>query len=123
MVTAFLPVGRNTKKIEPNWNEIITPSIPAFGLAQTKPQPLDRDQALMDVAQKLEASFLAEMLKHAGFGEERSAFGGGVGEAQFASFLRAEHARALVERGGIGLSQSLFEALAARASPLPEVGP
>lgn len=70
--------------------------------------------ALRRVAQELEASFLGEMLKHAGFGEGRSAFGGGAGEAQFASFLRAEHARALVERGGIGLSQSLFEALANR---------
>ena len=71
--------------------------------------------ALRRVAQELEASFLGEMLKHAGFGEGRSAFGGGAGEAQFASFLRAEHARALVERGGIGLSQSLFEALANRS--------
>jgi Rod binding domain-containing protein len=81
------------------------------------------DTALRKVAQELEASFLAEMLKHAGFGENKSAFAGGAGEAQFASFLRAEHARALVERGGIGLSQSLFEALAARATPSPGTDP
>ncbi len=100
------------------------PITPALTPA-SQPSPTHNAEAvaLRKVAQELEASFLAEMLKHAGFGEERSAFGGGVGEAQFASFLRAEHARALVERGGIGLSQSLFEALAARASPLPEVGP
>lgn len=77
-------------------------------------------QALRRVAEELEANFLAEMLKHAGFGEERRTFGGGVGEAQFASFLRSEHSRALVERGGIGLSQSLFEALVSRQSPPPE---
>ncbi len=86
-----------------------------------RPDPAPQDtQALRRVAQELEASFLAEMLKHAGFGEERRSFGGGIGEAQFGSFLRSEHARALVERGGIGLSQSLFEALVSRQSPPPE---
>lgn len=100
----------------------MTASIPpgqiALSMAPTTAQPdPGAHEALRKVAEELEASFLAEMLKHAGFGEDRSAFGGGVGEAQFASFLRAEHARALVERGGIGLSQSLFEALVARAAP------
>ncbi len=70
--------------------------------------------ALRDVARELEASFLAEMLKHAGFGESRASFGGGVGEDQFASLLRGEHARALADRGGIGLAESLFQALVAR---------
>lgn len=69
---------------------------------------------LRAVAQELEASFLAEMLKHAGLGETRGAFGGGSGEEQFASLLRHEHARALAETGGIGLAQSLFESLVAR---------
>jgi flagellar protein FlgJ len=114
LVTAFLPIGRNTQKIEPNWNEIMTPSIPAFGPAQTKPQPLDRDQALMEVAQKLEASFLAEMLKSAGFGAARDSFGGGAGEDQFGSFLRQAQADEMAKSGGIGLAESLFEALKER---------
>ena len=38
------------------------------------------DDALKDAAQKLEATFLAEMLKHAGVGETPDGFGGGVGE-------------------------------------------
>ncbi|MEY3005046.1 MAG: hypothetical protein RLZZ491_2222 [Pseudomonadota bacterium] len=91
--------------------------------SQRPPEPAAETWALRKVAQDLEASFLAEMLKHAGFGEARSAFGGGVGEAQFASLLRAEHARALVERGGIGLSQSLFQALAERAGPSTKTAP
>lgn len=78
------------------------------------PKP-DDTAALRRVAEELEASFLSEMLKHAGLGTGRSAFGGGVGEAQFSSFLRNEQARALVQAGGIGLSQSLFEALVKRA--------
>jgi flagellar protein FlgJ len=39
------------------------------------------------------------------------AFGGGAGEAQFASFLTQEHARLLAERGGIGLAEGIYRAL------------
>ena len=74
----------------------------------------DGEAALRDVAQSLEASFLAEMLKHAGFGQARTEFGGGAGEDEFASLLRQEHAQALAARGGIGLAENLFEALLAR---------
>lgn len=79
------------------------------GLAPTR-----HDQELMEAAQALEASFLAEMLKSAGFGKPRESFGGGAGEEQFGSFLREAQAREMVRAGGIGLAQSLFEALKAR---------
>ncbi len=69
------------------------------------------DQPLREAAQKLEASFLAEMLKAAGFGASREGFGGGAGEDQFSSFLVQEHAMAMVKAGGIGLSESIYEAL------------
>lgn len=72
------------------------------------------DQPLRDAAQKLEATFLAEMLKAAGLGQARGSFGGGAGEDQFASFLVQEHAMALVKSGGIGLSESIYEALKER---------
>lgn len=70
-----------------------------------------QDMKLWDVAQKLEASFLAEMLKSAGLGEMPNSFSGGAGEEQFQSFLRAEQADLIVKSGGIGLAQSIFEAL------------
>ena len=72
------------------------------------------DQALWKVAQKLEASFLAEMLKSAGLGALPDSFGGGEGEEQFGSFLRHAQADLMVRAGGIGLAQSLFEALKER---------
>ena len=78
----------------------------------TRPDP---DAALRDAARALEASFLAVMLKSAGFGEGRDAFGGGTGEDQFASFLVQAQAEKMVEAGGIGLAESLFEALKGRA--------
>ena len=73
-----------------------------------------RDENLMQAARDLEASFLAEMLKTAGLGKSRESFGGGAGEDQFSSLLVREQARAMAQAGGIGLAQSLFEALKAR---------
>lgn len=97
---------------------MLLPATPAFPRPESRPAPDAPTadlEALRRAAQALEASFLAEMLKQAGLGESRDRFGGGAGEAQFASFLRAEHARALAEGGGIGLAEQLFRSLVARA--------
>jgi flagellar protein FlgJ len=75
-----------------------------------------QDRALMEKAKALEASFLAEMLGHAGLGAAPEGFGGGIGEEQFSSFLRAEQAKALVEKGGIGLAEQIFNSLKERAA-------
>lgn len=72
----------------------------------------DRREAMMAKAQELEASFLAEMLGHAGLGEARDTFGGGHGEDQFASFLKEEQAKLMVRRGGIGLAELIFKSMA-----------
>lgn len=66
---------------------------------------------LRKVATELEASFLAEMLTAAGLGKSPDGFGGGAGEDQFSSFLVREQAQALAERGGIGLAETIFNAL------------
>ncbi len=94
----------------------MTDAIPQLG-PSTALSP-DRRDALRGVAQELEATFLAEMLKHAGVGSTRTSFGGGVGEEQFASLLRQEQAQALAERGGVGLAESLFNALVRREGTL-----
>lgn len=75
------------------------------------PVPTDRDGALFAAAQDLEASFLAEMLRSAGLGEARDAFGGGAGESQFAGMLADEQARAMAEAGGIGLAEAIYRSL------------
>ena len=77
-------------------------------------QTPDRDAPLRAAARALEASFLAEMLKSAGFGQARDAMGGGAGEDQFASFMVRAQAEKMAEAGGIGLAESLFEALKGR---------
>ncbi|WP_417817066.1 rod-binding protein [Tritonibacter scottomollicae] len=70
-----------------------------------------RDTMLRQAAIDLEASFLSEMLKSAGLGKSPEAFGGGSGEDQFASLLVNEQARAMVESGGIGLAESIYNSL------------
>jgi peptidoglycan hydrolase FlgJ len=71
----------------------------------------DRHKALLTQARALEAAFLTEMLGHAGVGAAPESFGGGIGEDQFASFLREEQARLMVAKGGIGLAETLFDAM------------
>ena len=70
-----------------------------------------RSEVLQAKAEDLEAVFLAEMLAHAGMGEQQGAFSGAEGEAQFTSFLRQEQARAIVQSGGIGLAESIFNSM------------
>lgn len=90
------------------------PALPAPRGAATPPDYIRSDARLFEAAQKMEATFLAEMLKSAGLGASRQSFGGGVGEDQFSSFLREEQARGMVEAGGIGLAEALFEAMKVR---------
>ncbi len=64
-----------------------------------------------DAALKLEASFLAEMLKSAGFGKQSNSFSGSAGEDQFAAFQRDAIARHMAQAGGIGLAEHFFNAM------------
>lgn len=79
------------------------------------PDYVNADAKLRDAAQKMEATFLAEMLKSAGVGAPRETFGGGAGEEHFSSFLREAQAEEMVKAGGIGLAEALFEAMKVRS--------
>ncbi|MCP3969229.1 MAG: chemotaxis protein chel [Rhodobacteraceae bacterium] len=89
-------------------------TVAPLGKVQT-PRPPSTEARLREAAQELEATFLAEMLKSAGFGKPRDEFGGGSGEDQFSSFLRHAQAQEIVKAGGIGLAELLFETLKERA--------
>ena len=97
-----------------NWTELLT-DIAAPTLALPGPYRNPKDQAIWKVAQDLEATFLAEMLKSAGLGAMRESFGGGIGEEQFGSFLRQAQAQEMVKTGGIGLAEAVFNTLKERA--------
>lgn len=78
------------------------------------PASTDIRARLQKVSKELEAAFLSEMLAHAGLGKAAKSFGGGIGEEQFSSVLRDEQAKALSDRGGIGLAEQIFKSLARR---------
>lgn len=87
------------------------------GSATGTPTRTSDDSArLRATAVQLEARFLSEMLKHAGLDGPQSDFSGGSGEDQFGSFLRDAQAMRMAQAGGIGLAETIFRALQARAS-------
>lgn len=77
------------------------------------PGPVHADRAaqLMEKARELEAVFLSEMLSHTGLDASGGEFGGGIGAEQFASLMRQEQARIMVDDGGIGLAEAIFESM------------
>lgn len=85
-----------------------------FSHISLPPVAVSRDTAtspLRAAAVRLEATFLAEMLKAAGLGQTRDEFGGGPGEDQFATFLIQRQAEHIAQAGGIGLAETFFNAL------------
>ncbi len=82
---------------------------PAIG--QTVPNLPDRHIEIQKIANELEATFLAEMLKSAGFGRQPESFNGGVGEEQFSSFLVKAQADSMVEAGGLGLTEVFVKSM------------
>ena len=86
----------------------VTTTTPRFDTPQHLP---DRAERAREASLKLEASFLAEMLKSAGLGEQISQFSGGSGEDQFASFHRQDIAERIAGAGGIGLAEHFYRAI------------
>lgn len=92
----------------------MTPITPAGAIPRTAPAAPQADP-LRKAATDFEAVFLQEMFKHAGLGAARGDYGGGVGEEAFAGLLAREWAQKVAEAGGLGLSDRIHQALAARA--------
>nr|WP_097082157.1 MULTISPECIES: rod-binding protein [Rhodobacter] len=89
----------------------ITAPVAASDLPKPPTKAAASEEQMRAKAKELEASFLAEMLKLSGVGKSQESFNGGVGEEQFSSFLTDEYARIMVEKGGIGLAESIFQSL------------
>jgi Rod binding domain-containing protein len=83
------------------------------------PRARATDAELAKAARDMEASFLSIMLREAGVGAPRAAFGGGSGEEQFTSFLTDAYAAKIAGGGGIGLAERLFHALKETADERP----
>jgi flagellar protein FlgJ len=57
--------------------------------------------------EKLEQAFLEEMLKYCGPKSAEGAFGGGIGEDQFSSFLTQEYAAVMAAQIDLGLGKRM----------------
>ena len=111
--TDFGSLSKKCIQLKGNPLKFVSPSVvspPVQGSLKSQVN----DRALLEAAQKLEATFLAQMLKSAGLGQARDSFSGGAGEDQFASFLLDAQAGKIVESGGLGLTEALFESLKER---------
>ncbi|MEQ8749336.1 MAG: rod-binding protein [Amphiplicatus sp.] len=88
------------------------PVAPFKPLAANPPAQPDgaRRAALMENAKAFEATFVAQMLTHSGFSEALSSNGGFGGEA-FSSLLVEQYAEKLVDQGGFGLAEKIYEQL------------
>lgn len=83
-----------------------TTPIRSFAVIAQKSNP-----ALWKAAQDMEASFLSEMLKSAGFGKLPHGFGGGAGEEQFSSFLVDAQSKNLARNQGLGIAEIVFKSM------------
>lgn len=70
------------------------------------PRPTLPAGKLQTAANQFEAVFLAQMLSAAGAG--RASSEGGIGEAQFSSFLLNAQAKQIADRGGVGLAEVII---------------
>jgi flagellar protein FlgJ len=73
--------------------------------------PSRSDDDIRAAAESFEASFLSEMLGHAGLNAMPTGFGGGAGEEAFSGLLTEQYARLLAARGGVGLAERVFDIL------------
>jgi flagellar protein FlgJ len=82
--------------------------------AQERADSPARTDRLRAEAERFEAAFLAEMLRHAGFGKMPETFNGGAGEAAFAGSLVQEYANRIAATGRLGIAEQVYETLAKR---------
>jgi Rod binding domain-containing protein len=87
----------------------VTSSLPATAAPRALP-PAEIDADLMATARAFESVFVAQMLAHSGLGKALSAEGGFGGEA-FSTLLVEQYAERLVQKGGFGLAEKVYEQL------------
>jgi len=97
--------------------EVSTPlgSKPVLLATPDKDQtPKPASDSFRPLADKFEAAFLAEMLKHTGLGKSDGAFSGGHGAQAFNSFLIDAYAQDLAKTSSIGISKAVAASLSQR---------
>lgn len=86
---------------------------PASAPATNETPKIERDDAVMQRAKEFESIFVAQMLKHSGF-EKALASESGFGGESYASLLLERYAANIVDKGGFGLAEKIYEQLIAK---------
>ncbi len=73
------------------------------------------DETIMQRAKEFESIFVAQMLKHSGFEKALSSESGFGGES-YASLLLERYAANIVDNGGFGLAEKIYEQLVSKES-------
>nr|MDV2929978.1 rod-binding protein [Roseovarius sp. W115] len=107
----FTALGSNADQFQAIRVKYVTEILQVNPISKTSTANISRTEDIKLAAEKLEATFLAEMLKAAGFGEQENSFSGGSGEDQFASFHRQVIADQIAAAGGVGLTEHIMRAL------------
>jgi Rod binding domain-containing protein len=79
-----------------------------------QPRAAMEDDGLRGVAERFEAAFLAEMLRHSGLGRMPDSFNGGAGEAAFSGTLVQEYANRIAATGSLGIAERIYRTLSER---------
>ena len=75
--------------------------------------PDEFDARMMDQAKKFEAAFVSQMLKYAGLTEAITSDSGKGGDA-FSSMLVDQYSQKIVENGGFGLAEKIYDQMILR---------
>lgn len=86
---------------------------PLITATQTAPAKTARDEIMLERAKEFEAVFVAQMLKHSGF-EKALSTDSGLGGENYASLLLNQYAARIVDNGGFGLADKIYEQLKAK---------
>jgi len=92
--------------------------IPPLQMSSTPPSPKavpEIDERIMEKAREFEAVFVAQMLKYSGMGDALSSNSGFGGDA-FSSMLLEQYAGKIVENGGFGLAERIYDQLRERGA-------
>lgn len=75
------------------------------------PERTARDAQLREQAREFEAVFVSQMLKHAGLTEALSGSESRFGGEAFSNMLTEQYANELIEDGGFGLAEEIYQQL------------